>query len=188
MTRRSETCRPAMLGTLGILGVNVEARERPGQRIVGHCELSDNRLEVEYGSRRRSKQTQGSVVGLVPDSEARAVPRRSRGNRESSIRLWMVDYSSEWWSMRKVFSSSNGESHTAVNILSVWIRPTVRQTPHRQSRYHRLSASSQNILQVSWMVRRQSARGSGFQEKYRSLSEDRCRFGCAAPRPTACFR
>ena len=81
MTRRSETCRPAMLGTLGTLGVDVEARERPGQRIVGHCELSDNRLEVEYGSRQRSKQTQWSVVGLVLDSEARAVPRRSRGNR-----------------------------------------------------------------------------------------------------------
>ena len=86
MTRRSETCRPAMLGTLDMLRVNVKARDL-GQRIMRHCELSDNRLEVEYGSRKRSKRTQGSVVGLVPDSEARAVPRRSRGNRESSIRL-----------------------------------------------------------------------------------------------------
>ena len=57
-----------------------------------HRELSDNSLDVEYGSRQRSKQTQGSVVGLIPDSEARAVPRRSRGNRESSIRLWTVGY------------------------------------------------------------------------------------------------
>lgn len=87
-----------------------------------HCELSDSRLEVEYGSRQRSKQTQGSVVGLVPDSEARAVPRRSRGNRESSIRLWTVDYL-----LREVDHEEGlflKESHTAVNISSVWIHPT----------------------------------------------------------------
>jgi hypothetical protein len=110
-----------MLGTLGILGVNVKARD-PGQRIVGHCELSDNRLEVEYGSRQRSKQTQGSVVGLVPDSEARAVPRRSRENRESSIRLWTVDY------LLRVVGHEEGlfleQSHKAVNISSVWVHPT----------------------------------------------------------------
>jgi hypothetical protein len=31
-------------------------------------------------------QAQGSMVGLVPGSEARAVPRRSRGSRELSVR------------------------------------------------------------------------------------------------------
>lgn len=72
MTRRPETCRPAMLGMLGMLRVNVETRGLV-QRIIRRCELSDSRLEVEYGSRQRSKQTQWSVVGLVPDSEARAV-------------------------------------------------------------------------------------------------------------------
>ena len=143
-----------------MLRVNVEARGL-GQRIMRHCELLDNRLEVEYGSRQRSRQTQGSVVGLAPESEARAVPRRPRGNRESSIRLWTVDYSSERWSMKKVFFSSNSIRLSTPG----WIHSTLRRTPHRQSRYRQLSASSRNILQVSWMVRRQSARGPGCQEK-----------------------
>ena len=116
MTRRSETCRPAMLGMLDMLRGTVGTRDL-GQRIARHRELSDNRLEVEYGSRRRSKQTQGSVVGLVPDSEARAVPRRSRGNRESSIRLWTVDY------LLRVVDHEEGlfleRSHTAVDISPV---------------------------------------------------------------------
>ena len=86
MTRRSKACRPAMLGMLDMLRGTVGARDL-GQRIMRHRELSDNRLEVEYGSKQRSKRFQGAVVGLVPDSEARAVLGRSRGSREWSIHL-----------------------------------------------------------------------------------------------------
>lgn len=54
-----------------------------GKRMMRHGGLSDDRLEVECGPRQRLNQAQGSVVGLFPDSEARAVPRCSRGCRES---------------------------------------------------------------------------------------------------------
>jgi len=53
----------------------------PGQRMMEHRGLSDDRLEVECGSRLRLIQAQGSMVGLFPDFEARVVPRRSRGSR-----------------------------------------------------------------------------------------------------------
>jgi hypothetical protein len=54
--------------------------------MMKHRGLSDSRIEVECGARLRLIQAQGSMVGLVPGSEARAVPRRSRGSRELSVR------------------------------------------------------------------------------------------------------
>lgn len=79
---------------------------------------------------------------------------------------------------------------TAANMSPVW---DTRRTPHRQPTFHRLSASSQNISHAPWMVDGSAAVCSRrswdlFQEKYRSLSEDRYRLGCAAPRPTVRFR
>jgi hypothetical protein len=161
VTRRSETCRPAMFGLLGMLRGTVGTRDL-GQRITRHRELSDNSLEVEYGSRQRSERAQGALVGLVPDTEARAVPGRSRGSREWSIRLRTELLSEVEYEEGLSFE----RSCTAVNISPIWVYPTVRRTPHRQSRYPRQSASSRNILHVSWMVRRQSApggHGTGFR-------------------------
>jgi len=69
----------------------------PGQRMVEHRRLSDDRLVVECGPRLRLNQAQGSVVGLFPGFEARAIPGRSRESRELSVRLrtallGMVEY------------------------------------------------------------------------------------------------
>lgn len=66
MTRRSETCRPAMLGMLDMLSTTFMTRD-PGQRMTRHYGLSGDRLEAECGSRQTLKPAQGSVVGLVPD-------------------------------------------------------------------------------------------------------------------------
>ena len=142
VTRRSETCRPAMFGLLGVLRGTVGTRDL-GQRITRHRELSDNSLEVEYGPRQRSERAQGAVVGLVPDTEACANPERSRGNREWSIRL-RTEHLGEVEHEEGLFLESLRQLR-----FPIWVHPTVRRTPHRQSRYYRQSASSRNILHVS---------------------------------------
>ena len=103
MTRRSETCRPAMLGMLDMLSTTFMTRD-PGQRITRHYGLSGDRLEAECGSRQTLKPAQGVCGWSGSGSEARAVPRRSRGSREWSIRL--TTYFSESWIVKKVFFSS----------------------------------------------------------------------------------
>ena len=151
MTRRSETCRPAMLGMLDMLSTTFMTRD-PGQRITRHYGLSGDRLETECGSRQTVKPVQGVCGWSGSGSEARAVPRRSRGSREWSIRL--ATYSSGRWIMKKVFSSSN-----SARLPMSHRHGFARRTPHRQSTCHRLSASSRiySILHGWWMVRRQSA-------------------------------
>jgi hypothetical protein len=90
--------------------------------------------------------------------------------------------------MKKVFFSSKLARLPMSHECEI-----ARRTPHRQSILHRLSASSRNIFHASCMVHSSAAVCSRrswdlFQEKYRSLSEDRYRLGCAAPRPTVRFR
>lgn len=51
MTRRWETYRPAMFGTLDVLDSAAGTRDL-GQRIMRHHVLSVNRLEVECGQGR----------------------------------------------------------------------------------------------------------------------------------------
>jgi hypothetical protein len=175
-----------MFGLLGMLRGTVGTRDL-GQRITRHRELSDNSLEVEYGSRQRSERAQGALVGLVPDTEARAVPGRSRGSREWSIRLRTELLSEVEYEEGLSFE----RSCTAVNISPIWVYPTVRRTPHRQSRYPRQSASPRNICMFhGWFGGSLLPEVMGLVsgEVYRLLSEDRCRLGCAAPRPTMRFR
>lgn len=143
MTRRSETCRPTMLGMLDMLSTTFMTRD-PGQRIIGHYGLSGDRLETECGSRQTLKPVQGVCGWSGSGSEARAVPRRSRGSREWSIRL--ATYSSGRWIMKKVFSSSDLTQPLTFRQYGLTRRRYNKRHIGRRYIYRRLPASSKIML------------------------------------------
>jgi hypothetical protein len=143
-------------------------------------------LEVECGSRQTLKEAQGAVVGLVPDPEA-------CGPNALARKQGVVDppqdlqYSSERWIMKKLFLSSVPTQPSRFRQHGLTRRYIERHISRRyiidSQQAHGMGYMFHGWFGGSLLV------GTGpFQEKYRSLSEDRCRFGCAAPRPTVRFR